>query len=37
VRVLGRPLTGYDDRPAGVILMMEQDGQADARTGDGAS
>nr|WP_170309277.1 CheR family methyltransferase [Pseudonocardia hierapolitana] len=37
VRVLGSPLTGYDDRPAGVILMMEQDGHADARTGDGAS
>jgi two-component system CheB/CheR fusion protein len=25
VRVLGSPLAGYDDRPGGVILMMEQD------------
>ncbi len=40
VRVVGSPLTSYDDRPAGVILMMEQDERADghakAQTGDGA-
>jgi two-component system CheB/CheR fusion protein len=24
VRVLGSPLAGYDGRPGGVILMMEQ-------------
>lgn len=40
VRVLGSPLTDHDDRPAGVILMMELDERADGlasgRTGDGA-
>jgi PAS domain S-box-containing protein len=40
VRVVGSPLTSYDDRPAGVILMMEQDARADGhakgQTGDGA-
>jgi two-component system CheB/CheR fusion protein len=34
VRVLGSPLAGYDDRPGGVILMMEQDDGSDRHEGD---
>jgi two-component system CheB/CheR fusion protein len=40
VRVLGSPLAGYDGRPGGVILMMEQgdlsDGSADGTEAVGA-
>ncbi|GAA5116755.1 hypothetical protein [Pseudonocardia adelaidensis] len=31
VRVLGSPLAGYDGRPGGVILMMEQDQRVDGQ------
>jgi two-component system CheB/CheR fusion protein len=32
VRVLGSPLAGYDGRPGGVILMMEQGDSTDGST-----
>jgi two-component system, chemotaxis family, CheB/CheR fusion protein len=35
VRVLGSPLAGYDGRPGGVILMMEQHDPAGDGDGDG--
>jgi len=34
VRVLGSPLAGYDGRPGGVILMMEQEDHSDEHRGD---
>jgi len=36
VRVQGSPLAGYDGRPGGVILMMEQEAHPDGRPGEPA-